>query len=50
MYSESMFVCKLFIELVAAMPGDVSNDYYNDQGWKENMPWLYYMRNAAEVL
>lgn len=28
----------------------VANTFYNDNGWKVGMPWLYYQRTAGEVL
>lgn len=32
------------------MSSTLANSFYNDNGWKLHFPWLYYLRNADEVL
>jgi hypothetical protein len=28
----------------------LANSFYQDNGWKAGLPWLYYQRSSGEVL
>ncbi|CDW85678.1 meckelin isoform 4 [Stylonychia lemnae] len=50
MYNERTIVCSLFKSIVANLSPTQANSFYKDSGWKVGFPWLYYLRNANEVL
>lgn len=50
MYNERTIVCSLFQNIVSTQSSTLANTFYNDNGWKIGFPWLYYLRNANEVL
>jgi len=32
------------------MTSTLANTFYNDNGWKEGLPWLYYSRSSGDIL
>jgi hypothetical protein len=41
--------CRLFKNLTTTSLTN-ANLFYNDNGWKTNLPWLYYERSSGEIL
>lgn len=59
LYDETSEICKYFKFLVSERQADTSitkngfsniQPFYEDDGWKPDLPWLYYTRNAPDVL
>ena len=49
MYREASSPCAALIDL-AADETTLQNDFYPDEGWKLNIPWLYYQSTGNEVI
>lgn len=49
MYYEASPPCEALINLANTTTA-LQNDFYNDDGWKTGLPWIYYQNTATEVL
>lgn len=51
LYSERETVCQFYRSLAfdnTSIP--LANTKYNDKGWVEGLPWLYYLQKPSEVI
>lgn len=50
LYNERTLACKLIRELQAAekLPS-AQEPFYKDEGWRKNLPWLYYTQTPQQV-
>lgn len=49
MYREGATPCNALISISSNVT-TLQNTFYNDNGWKENLPWLYYSRSGSAVI
>lgn len=49
MYSESSAPCEA-LQNLANNTSAQQNDFYTDPGWKQGLPWLYYLNSGDQVL
>ena len=49
MYKESTPQCSALKNLASAS-STLQNSFYNDAGWKQNLPWLYYSSTGDKVI
>lgn len=49
LYKTGSAACSTFKEITEAVP-ELADPFYDDQGYKKGLPWLYYDRPADEVI
>lgn len=47
LYNEQSTVCQFFEYLVEDTGKPLANSYYNDKGWVDGLPWLYYYNSTS---
>jgi len=50
LYDEQTIVCELYKDTVDQASAPRANSFYNDNGWKEGIPWLFYERATDIIL
>lgn len=50
MYNEGAAPCAALLDLSSQASGGLQNSFYNDDGWKGKIPWLYYQRSGKNVI
>ena len=52
LYDELTIACKLFqyLQMNQFTTESSQVDFYNDSGWRKDLPWLYYDRSPQEVI
>ena len=49
-YSEISKACKMFRSIQATRQPSQRVEFYGDEGWKKQIPWLYYEKETGETL